>query len=241
VINSIHYLVQLYQKDHKAKITEFEAQEFMKTLNQTIHTEKIKGIVNDVPSASTFIWTSTQKLHDLELCSILNYAIRSDRVELLQYALVFCKGINAMCVRKIDRTEVYWPAENVTYRGSGILNRHLSFYKEGVKYRAPMFLSTSAKRQVVSKFLSRTQPYQEPVLWYFHFDPVKRCNNVNFLPRSMAHSPEDEFLFSAYSVFTVKQVILSPQPNWQAPHEIHLEVAPDSSLEPEDLPLASWC
>ena len=50
---------------------------------------------------------------------------------------------------------------------------------------------------------------------------------------------EEEYLFTAYSVFTV----IKP-PRWGAKptdwHEIHLQAALDNKLEDEDLPLAPW-
>ena len=50
---------------------------------------------------------------------------------------------------------------------------------------------------------------------------------------------EEEYLFTAYSVFTVMN-----DPIWGANstdrHEIHLQAALDNKLEPEDLPLAPW-
>jgi len=138
---------------------------------------------------------------------------------------------------------IYWPENNITYRGGGILKQYQSFYQKDVKYRAPMFLSTSGIKAVTHSFMSRIEPPSEPILWIFHFDEEKRCVNVNYLERSMAFSPlvEDEFLFSSYSVFTVIDFNWQDQPTWKNPHEVRLKVAPDSKEEPEDLPLAYWC
>jgi len=53
---------------------------------------------------------------------------------------------------------------------------------------------------------------------------------------------EDEFLFTAYSVFTVQSVNWKEAATWQEPNEIHLYPAPDNNIpHSEDLPLAPWC
>ena len=49
-----------------------------------------------------------------------------------------------------------------------------------------------------------------------------------------------EFLFAAYSTFTVTKVVWSESPDDEHPHEVFLEAAIDNMKEPEDLPLAPW-
>lgn len=51
---------------------------------------------------------------------------------------------------------------------------------------------------------------------------------------------EAEYLFVPYSVFTVKSVKSSSNPDYETPHEIHLEAAVDNKHHPETLPLAPW-
>ena len=91
---------------------------------------------------------------------------------------------------------------------------------------------------------------QEPVMFIFHIDPMKRCKHVNFIERSHIMYPasdpragqprEDEYLFTAYSVFTVREC------EWRAgniaePHIIDIEAANDNAQEgTEDLKLAPW-
>ena len=98
-------------------------------------------------------------------------------------------------------------------------------------------------------------------MWVIHVDPVgqhdlsKRCKHVNFVQHSLivdaAGNPSElEYLFSAYSVFTVRSV------RWGAggaPHRIELDAASDNRVAAEggagrwatpagseDLPLAPW-
>jgi len=214
----------------------------MSRLNKTFHEKEGLAIVNDVPKVSAFLWTSGLQIGGKELCSILNYAIRADSPSLLEHALVFCRGINALCVTR-DSTpfDIYWPPENVTYRGGGLPVEHQQFYTVGKKYRAPMFLASSKQKYVALSFINRVTSPCQPIIWYFCFHTQFRCLHVNYLERSLVSSKEDEFLFSAYSVFTVKTVDWKSFATSSDPHEVYLDVSPDNILEPEDLPLAPWC
>jgi hypothetical protein len=67
----------------------------------------------------------------------------------------------------------------------------------------------------------------------------RRCKHVNLL--RVTHCPgEEEYLFAAFSVFTVREVAWSTNPTLQDPHHITIEAAIDNTFEPEDLPLAPW-
>jgi hypothetical protein len=66
-----------------------------------------------------------------------------------------------------------------------------------------------------------------------------RCKHVNFL-RVTHVQGEEEYLFAASSVFTVREVIWSDNPTLQTPHRITIQAAIDNALEPMDLPLAPW-
>ena len=80
------------------------------------------------------------------------------------------------------------------------------------------------------------------VLWVIHVDPRGqhdpsfRCKHVNFV--SSSHLPgESEYLFAAYSTFTVLST------HWGeggTPSRVELEAASDNLVEREDLPLAPW-
>ena len=54
-------------------------------------------------------------------------------------------------------------------------------------------------------------------------------------------TPEFEYLFAPFSVFTVQKVQWSPNPSNIAPHVIHLMASFDNALESDDLPTAPWC
>ncbi len=128
--------------------------------------------------------------------------------------------------------------------------QHHGFYQPGRKYRAPGFVATSFTDDVARSFAQRARESGLPaVLWVVHMHPEGRrspkyaCKHVN-LVRKTHVAGEAEYLFSPYSVFTVRSV------RWSAlgaaaatadqPHEVHLDAAVDNALEPEDLPLAPW-
>jgi hypothetical protein len=81
------------------------------------------------------------------------------------------------------------------------------------------------------------------VLWEVHVDPagehdpVRRCKHVNYVLNSLV-GREHEYLFTAYSVFTVRRVEWSADATTLS--RIELEAALDNSVEDEDLPLAPW-
>jgi len=88
----------------------------------------------------------------------------------------------------------------------------------------------------------RWYPPEAPgVLWVVHVDPAgehdpsKRCQHAYLIASHLRH--ELEFLFTAYSVFTVRSV------EWGeggAPNLVELDAATDNDAEPLDLPLAPW-
>jgi hypothetical protein len=66
-----------------------------------------------------------------------------------------------------------------------------------------------------------------------------RCKHVNLL-RVTHCEGEKEYLFAAFSVFTVREAVWSANPTVQDPHRITIGAAIDNALEDEDLPLAPW-
>merc|ERR1712046_484279 len=94
------------------------------------------------------------------------------------------------------------------------------------------------------------------VLFVFHYakDLELKCCNVSKLRKSLIPS-EDEFLFTPYSVFTVRAVSGAPDTTLDPDGTkflndctlmgrkavvIELNVAPDNAAMREDQPLAQW-
>lgn len=80
------------------------------------------------------------------------------------------------------------------------------------------------------------------IKWIVHIDPAGehnpelRCKHVNYVANTHV-AGEAEFLFTPYSVFTVRSVTWSAD---TSPHRVVLDAAVDNKLEREDLPLAPW-
>jgi hypothetical protein len=139
-----------------------------------------------------------------------------------------------------------FPAGGITWRGTGFDDSLRNFFMEGKEYRAPGFLATSFSEFKAREFIfNEATAYGKPgVLWKVHVDPAgahdpaRRCRHVNFVRHSLV-AGEQEYLFAAYSVFTILHVTWSPNP-MDTPHTIELEASVDNALCSEDLPLAPW-
>ena len=129
------------------------------------------------------------------------------------------------------------------YRGASLPAEHRAFFCAGRKYRVPMFLATSFSEAVARGFMVMREP---PALFVIHLPPPAAgrpfvgCFHANFV--SQDHLPEEEYLFTPYSVMTVLE---GPQwcddgGHWQ----VVLAAAADNQLDDapgsERLPLAEW-
>jgi len=177
-----------------------------------------------------------------ELCSILNAALREDRVD---NAMPLAHTLNKRLVTR-GTQHVRWPADNTVWRGGALPSEHRHFYVEGKQYRVPMFLSTTESRATAERFLVQRGAPQY-VLWQIKLDPVRRCVHVNHIDRHDATlgldpntGPENEYLFAPYSTFTVLSCQWQAQPTSANPHRVTLRAAVDNSIEDENLPLAPW-
>jgi hypothetical protein len=142
-----------------------------------------------------------------------------------------------------------------TWRGGGFRDTPATraFFTVYQKYRVPHFLASSARKAVTNTFMQRAEDLGYPVVqWRFVFDgrgdprgndnaQEHRCKHVNQL-RETHVAGEVEYLFQAYSAFTVREVQWSDvTPATKArPHRIMLTPAVDNARELEDLPLAPW-
>merc|ERR1712070_365775 len=104
------------------------------------------------------------------------------------------------------------------------------------------FLATTPCQEVADEFLKFAQ---QPLLWVIHVDKKEKCWHVNYMDESQfmdseAIPSEKEFLFSPFSVFTVRAVHWQENATAGVPHRIELDVHYDNKLAPETLPLAPW-
>ena len=174
--------------------------------------------------------------HAKEFCSLLNAAIRDDLEELAAPAAALTRGINALCLQGREGAALAFPADGEVYRGTGFDDDLREFFKVGVAYRVPGFLATSFSEATATEFLRRAQAEgQQGVLWVIRVDPAgeqdptRRCKHVNFVRHGFVPG-EQEYLFTAYSIFTVRSVTWG---EGGAAHRIELDAATDNRAEAE--------
>ena len=108
-------------------------------------------------------------------------------------------------------------------------------------------MATSFKEAVADTFIERAlENHRGSIKWRFEVDKRGatdaryRCCHVNLVQTGSLNG-EWEYLFTAYSVFTVKEVHVSPMPDSvEKAHRITLTASKDNTLESEELPLAPW-
>ena len=224
-----------------------------------------------VRATAELLWTSASRFrgmgeHEKEFCSLLNKAIRDDDEKLAAPTASLSRGINAMLVEgRGGEALPFPPGEDgdmvgTIYRGGGFDDSLRDFFTVGKAYRQPAFLATSFLKSKAEFFRRRAQAAGHPsVLWTIHVDPAgerdltKRCKHVNFVKNTLVPG-EAEYLFAAYSIFTVRAVAWDTlHPDGSRVHRIELDAATDNSLEAEGgdgywatpprsefLPLAQW-
>lgn len=148
-------------------------------------------------------------------------------------------------MRRSDKT-ISFPPGGRCYRGGGFDDAHRDFFVVGKKYRVPGFLATSFSEDKADEFLYRAHVIagRPAIKWIIELDPrgetqfKYRCKQVNLVERTNV-AGEEEFLFAAYSAFTVQEVAWGAGTD-DEPHVIRVHAAIDNRKEPEDLPLAPW-
>ena len=225
-----------------------------------------------VRATAELLWTSALTFdgmgeHNREFCSLLNTAIRDDHPKLAYPTAMLLRGLNAMCCAGRGGGVLPFPSRGVTYRGGGFDDSYRGFFTKGKQYRQPGFLATSFSEAKAQEFLEKAVTYgRQPILWVVHVDPAgehvttQRCNHVNFVLHSVIDNPhgppdpdtsvEKEYLFTAYSIFTIRSVTWG---EGGAAHRIELDAATDNRVEAEGgdgpwatpvgsegLPLAPW-
>jgi hypothetical protein len=188
-----------------------------------------------------------------EFCSILNEAIREDYEDTARDAAVLCRSLNQLLVTRrqpvAGQPAMRFPPNATCWRGGGLPEEHKAWYDAHLaqKYRVPMLLATSFSEEKADEFLYFAYDKGVPtVKWEVRVDPRGetqiryRCKHVSFITRTDLPN-ELEYLFAAYSVFTVLEVHWSDTPDDDTPHRIVLQAAIDNRKEPAGLPLAPWC
>ena len=143
------------------------------------------------------------------------------------------------------------------WRGGGFRDEFQSFFTEGKKYRAPGLIATALNRENAELFVNKASKDYPRMLWCIIVDRknlilhARRVSHSLICPKFVlgkdSYEPmETEFLFAAYSVFTVEKV------KWATPnkatgkyerdqyHQIVIRAATDNQESDDALPLAPW-
>jgi GTPase SAR1 family protein len=208
----------------------------------------------------------------LEFCGMWSAVIRRDQASLARPSAMLARTLNNQLVGRpsADRDGVLgaedFPPNGHCWRGGGFgvpgvpAESPLSkeslwrFFQPGKQYRVMQFLATSFLEGKADFFISKAHDPErggnlgrELVKWKVVLDPrgkhdqQYRCKHVQLLTETHVQG-EVEYLFSAFSVFTVTDVQQSLTPTDPAtPHMITVEAALDNALYPTDMELAPWC
>ena len=243
LMESVRHLVTWYAQqngiDQKQVIDYYErVQQNAFTAGKNDHFKS-----GSIPFVSLRLWTTAERFADkVELCSILNKALRDDSAEIMGHVAIIVRAINMQCVSRFSGKHIKWPKSNTTYRGTSMPRAALMWYTQGKEYRVPMYLATSSDEDKAEEFM-RGGSGLEPVMFIFHFDKVKRCKHVNFVNKTTVKG-ENEFLFAPYSVFTVRRAEVVKEPRVtefeRIYHIVEVDVAYDNTKHSLELTLAEW-
>jgi hypothetical protein len=127
----------------------------------------LEDALADMPRMGQRLWTSDQRYcgegvpraHQLELCSLLNAALRDDEAAPLEAAMPLIRAINSLCVVRGARPDALlrFPPADCCFRGGGLPDAHRGFFVPGRKYRVAGFLATSFDRQAPPTHTPRTR------------------------------------------------------------------------------------
>eukprot|EP01043_Picozoa_sp_COSAG02_P028103 COSAG02_NODE_1689_length_11307_cov_50.624911_4_plen_1205_part_00 len=208
--------------------------------------------MGDAGATAELLWSSAERLegvdgYEKELCGFINQALRENlpMVGLAWRLAGVVRSINAVRqIRGREKDANRFPPGGRVYRGGGFDPKFRGFFTAGKKYRVPGFLATSFDEQVAITFRDEeafVPDGGERILWVVHVDPAgetdrsRRCKHAYLIRSHLSH--EAEFLFTAFSVFTVRSVLWGKD---GAPSRVELDAAMDNETEDEDLPLAPW-
>ncbi len=253
LVTFVHAYCHVHGLD--SQLEQVAANQFVERLQHAVakhHRDlAMAAVLGEVGATAELLWTSAETFigmneHAKEFSSLLNAAIRSDAARLMPSTAMLVRAINALCVAgRKGEARVEFPPNGRTFRGTAFNSGHRDFFVPGKKYRVPGFLATSFDETTARGFASRKglDLGKPAVLWEVHVDPAgehdraRRCKHVNYVRKSLVDG-EKEYLFTAYSVFTVLNVDWSDDD--MAMSRIELEAALDNSAEDEGLPLAPW-
>jgi hypothetical protein len=223
-----------------------------------------------VEEAAQVLWSSTTKLmlpdeRELELCSLINEAIRKDGGDaVFEAALPLVHAISLRLhignrytfersLRSTKGVGDFYPRGeegSFCYRGSAMPEVEALFYEQmkGNSYRVPGFFTTSLlfSKTVffVNRSLKNVRPGEKrvPVFFRVHLDergrdhPDFRCTHAARLLKTVVPG-EIEFMFVPYSVFKVTSCTFFPCPTYTS-HELFANL--NKNPKKPTFPMGVW-
>ncbi|KAK3269744.1 hypothetical protein CYMTET_21826 [Cymbomonas tetramitiformis] len=249
---------------HRSQLGVVEAEERVKEFNKRLSDEllgcAVKGnthadVVKELRSLGVVfqrVWTSAQELNvakegedqPMELCSILNQAIRDDDEVTMNLVIQVVDGINKSvlpraggisctittdlhqrgCDWELDKREEHRHMDDpfgckLCFRGGGFGRdpKYREFFECGKMYRAPMYLATSFNDSIAKEFMNRHSPGTDAILWTIHV-PDGPCQNVNHLPKSNVQHPSTGHPQEEEYLFVPYSVFTVLSVKWSPPH-----------------------
>jgi hypothetical protein len=143
------------------------------------------------------LWTSAATGGcGVSLFGILQDAIRQDLEPAVTNAAQLARCINELCVDPRpppgdDIVRGSSIARKQVYRGGGFASLHQSFFHVGVKYRIPMYLATSLRRDVAEGFMRRDRSADKHVRIFVRFSgPLnKKMQNLPLISACLIDIP----------------------------------------------------
>ncbi len=159
----------------KFRVSEGEAVRYFKEVQAEAVGHKDE-LLDNIAESAVLIWTSAKRLTlapgtTIEFCSLLNRILREHDPDLLPSACVVVRGINQLCVMRHDESKLLYPPGGESHRGGGLPLQHVPFFAPGKKFRVPMFLATSFKKDVAFRYSAQalTRPPPSLGLTLFQF------------------------------------------------------------------------
>jgi hypothetical protein len=155
IFDALRAFLELYARRHALPAA--SAEDLALRLEKEVEARRAQSAsLEEVARVAQHVWSSGQRLKDvpapyaLELCSLLNQAIRLDDPALLAAAMPLIRSINSLCVVRGARPDrlLRFPSEGRSFRGTGVPEQFLGFFQPGTAFRVPGFLATSFDEKV---------------------------------------------------------------------------------------------
>jgi len=197
-------------------------------------------------ASAQIFWTSSVQVSfcndNREFCWLVNWAIRTDEIQLIKLLQPFCVSLNRYCIPRPAGLNPL-PTPPVTlYRGIGVPDDHAhlrAFFTQGKVFKVDSFVASTPQVTVATDFLRKAVGSgRQPLM--FVIDLQGGCTHVSCLQLSV-HPHEIEWLFTIYAPFMVMNADWRDNPTAANPHTIQLmKIHHLNHKLPPNLALAPW-